>query len=115
MPVSVALAWAVRLFNEGLTVAESKKFAAALWRVFLFTSVLWAAGMLGASSGFATSAEIDRRIAAAMGPVLQQLEEINEKLTLNDENQRKLLMAAVSDKIRDLQKICMSTRPDTIE
>lgn len=111
--MNATIEWIVRAFSEGLSAEERRKFAAVLWRLTTLCCFLWIFGLLGSSSGFATKSDADAKIAEALRPIAEDIRKMRQELERSNDQQRRLLIEAVITRIRDLQKVCMATQPDT--
>ena len=110
--------WILRAGADGLTPTEKGKFAALMWRGLVAVHILWACGFLayvGLGGGFAKADDVDQKVATAMNPVMQQLKEINQSLDKATEGQKRILIETKTIRIRELQKTCMTTQPNTVE
>lgn len=115
MPITTVLDWLVKSFTDGAPAPERKRFVASAWRIVVAVHILWAWGLLGATSGFATAEDIDDKIAQALAPHLEKLEKINIALSKTVEDQRKTLIREATVNIRDAQRACMAAQPNTPE
>lgn len=104
--------WIFRVFGDGLSAEDRKKFGVVLWRLLVSGSLLWAFSV-GPINGFATESSVDRKVQMAMQPVLKELQSLREGLERNNEQQRMLLVEMTGTRIRDMQKVCMSLPPDS--
>lgn len=106
--------WVVRLFAGELTKEEGHKFARLIWDLVLAAHVIATWGgvyLLGTRP--VTAEAVDNRIALALKPVLEKLNDIAVQLERSNDNQRRLLTEALILKIRDLQKQCMASPPES--
>jgi hypothetical protein len=108
----IFLDWLLRFFGEGLSTEERRRFGVVLWRLMVSGALLWGFGM-GPVQGFATEATVDKKLAAALQPVLEELRLLRQGLERNNEQQRQLLIEAVVTRIRDMQKVCMALPVDS--
>lgn len=101
----------IQVITEGIPASQVRAALVLCWRGALTIGILDAYGFIG--PGFVTSAEAESIAAVKLQPVIDELKRVVAELEKNNNQARKERIEGVILRIRELQKACMGTQPET--